>query len=122
MINIKLHIQGPEKELEKRGRTTIVPILWTEDDTTEDVLQCERDEDRKQRNIEKTLKKNGKKQCRYLDRAKEKDEKEGIKFRKKEAVKITEGEQRVSLTASVNIQVTAHTEIITKKYIGQTDI
>ena len=44
---------GPEKELEKRGRTIIVPILWTEDDTTEDVLQCERDEDRKQRNIEK---------------------------------------------------------------------
>ena len=48
--------EGPKKELEERGRTTIVymrvwPLCEIEDDATEHVLKCGKDTYRKQRNI-----------------------------------------------------------------------
>ena len=61
---------------------------------TEHVLESGRDENIKERTSKIMVKKNVRKQCRYLERIKGKGKKEEKKFRRKEAVQLKQEEKQ----------------------------
>ena len=71
-----------KKNYKKEEEQPLCPLCEIEEDTTEHVLRCGRDIDRKQRTSKIIRKKNGMKQYRYVEKTKEKEKKEERKFRK----------------------------------------
>ena len=61
IIKIRLHMWDLKKNYKKEEEQPLCPLSEIEEDTTEYVLRCGRDTDRKQRNIKIIQKKNGRK-------------------------------------------------------------